>query len=418
MTENIRRAPKRGDREFHELDPQAANIRLNDAVKAKRITVEDRAHITAFANEIVALNNVGKSRHFKIISILVNWRRYIGPYQTNTLDDLFLGITRLKSAEVWGHLLKKNTLRDYVMFLKRFYRWLAENQFTTVPVEKIAKIKAPTVDLMTKTAGDLLTEMEILQMLNACQNSRDRALISMLYEGAFRISELATLVWSQVKFDEYGVVVNVNAKTEKARYIRLVSSVQCLAEWKKNFPYVPEGDNLVFISAKHLPLQYEAVNVQLKKIAKRAGIKKRVAPHLFRHSRITHLHRQGCSEAVIKMLAWGHQGTRMMQVYSHLIGADIDAEILRMNGIKPPVTSEKSQMVAIQCNHCSTVNEPGARYCGKCGLPLSEKEKRSMNQIVQEIESHPLYISLMDEMKKKITEMSGLPVDPLSMRVQ
>jgi hypothetical protein len=73
MTENIRRAPQLGDREFHELDPQVGNNRLNDALKAKRITVEDRAHISTFANEIVALNNVGKSRHFKVISILVNW---------------------------------------------------------------------------------------------------------------------------------------------------------------------------------------------------------------------------------------------------------------------------------------------------------------------------------------------------------
>ena len=74
---------------------------------------------------------------------------------------------------------------------------------------------------MTKTAADPLIEMEVMQMLDACQNSRDRALISMLYEGAFRISELATLMWSQVKFDEYGVVVNVDTKTEKARYISL-----------------------------------------------------------------------------------------------------------------------------------------------------------------------------------------------------
>jgi hypothetical protein len=167
MTKNMRRAPRRGDREFHELDPQAAHNLLTRAVQEKRITGEDRTYITAFATEIVVSNNVGKSRHFKIISVLVNWRHYIGPYQTNTLDDLYQGIARIKSAETWGHLLKKNTQRDYVMFLKRFYRWLIENKISAVPLEKIAKIKAPSVDLMTKTAADLLTEMEILQMLNA-----------------------------------------------------------------------------------------------------------------------------------------------------------------------------------------------------------------------------------------------------------
>jgi site-specific recombinase XerD len=405
MKTNMRRAPRRGDREFHELDPQAANQLLNRAIQNNRLTMDDRTLITTFANEIVASNNVGKSRHFKVISLLTNWRRYIGPYRTNTIDDLYQGIARLKAPFSDGHVLKRNTQRDYVMALRRFYKWLIESKMSTVPLEKLTKIKAPSVDLMTKTAADLLTEMEVMQMLDATQNSRDRALISMLYEGAFRISEVATLMWSQVKFDEFGVVVNVDAKTEKARYIRLISSVPALAEWKKNFPYEPEGENLVFISAQHHPLQYEAVNVQLKKIARRAGITKRVSPHLFRHSRITALHRGGCSEAVVKMMAWGHQGTRMMQVYSHLTGQDIDNEILRMSGVKAPAKSEKSHMAPIQCQHCSTINEPGVKYCGRCGLPLTELEKRSMTKIVKEIETHPLYLSLMEEMKKKIAEM-------------
>ena len=268
-------------------------------------------------------------------------------------------------SEVHGHCYTQNTRRDYVMFLKRFFKWLIENKFSEIPLEKIVKIKAPGVDNMTKVAGDLLDEMEILAMINACQSSRDRALISVLYEGAFRIMELATLTWSQVKFDEYGVVINVDLKTEKPRYIRLVSSVSYLAAWMKDFPYKPEGNNLVFITAKHYPLQYEGVNVQLKKIACRAGIKKRVTPHLFRHSRITHLHRQGCSEAVLKMMAWGHQRTRMMAVYSHLTGGDIDGEILRMNGIKPTATPPSQAMQAVQCKHCSAFNEPGSKFCGR-----------------------------------------------------
>jgi len=56
MTEKIRRAPQRGDRDFHELDPQAANNLLINAVKENRITGDDCAHISAFANEIVASN--------------------------------------------------------------------------------------------------------------------------------------------------------------------------------------------------------------------------------------------------------------------------------------------------------------------------------------------------------------------------
>jgi len=412
MTQKERRAPTSQDRAFHILKPDAVENLIKRALKDRLINDTDAKLILQFANELRASNIIGKSRYFKIVSVLVNWRYMLAEYNENKIEDIYRGLEFLKDAEYRGHSYSQNTQRDYVMFLRRFYKWLIENKFSLIPLEKIMKIKAPGNDMMTKTAGDLLDEMEVLAMINACQNNRDRALISVLYEGAFRIMELATLTWSQVKFDEYGVVINVDLKTERPRYIRLVSSVPHLATWMKSYPYPPEGNALVFISAKHYPLQYEAVNVQLKKIARRADIKKRVTPHLFRHSRITTLHRQGCSEGVLKMMAWGHQGTRMMAVYSHLTGQDIDGEILRMNGIKPPVPPRSQTMQAIQCKNCMTLNGPGSKLCGKCGLPLSEKEQRSMNQIVKEIERHPLYLTLMEEMKKKIREMEAQPADP------
>ena len=401
MTLKDRHAPTSQDRAFHILRPGAAEKYLQNALKEKSISPEDGKYIVEFVNELRSSNTIGKSRALKIISVLVNWRRMIPEYKDSNIDDLYQGIEYLR--EYGGY--RQNTERDYVTFLKRFFKWLIEKKYSSVPLEKIVKIKAPGCDLMTKTAADLLDEMEILSMINACQNSRDRALISVLYEGAFRIMELATLKWSQVKFDEYGAVINVDEKTGRPRYIRLVSSVQYLAAWMKDFPYEPQGDALVFITAKHRPLQYEGVNVQLKKIGHRAGIEKRVTPHLFRHSRITHLHRKGFSEAALKMMAWGHLGTRMMAVYSHLTGGDIDAEVLRMNGIQRSPPAGNKTMQVMQCKNCMIFNEPGSKFCGHCGLPLSEKEQRSMNQIVKEIEHHPLYLMLMEEMKKKIVEL-------------
>ena len=57
------------------------------------------------------------------------------------------------------------------------------------------------------------------------KNWGDRAIIATLYESGVRIQELATLSWSQVTFDEYGVIMNIDArtgkKTCKPRYIRL-----------------------------------------------------------------------------------------------------------------------------------------------------------------------------------------------------
>jgi hypothetical protein len=114
MTEKIRRASQQGDREFYELDPQAVNNRLIHAVKEKQITVQDRAHITAFANEIVASNNVGKSRHFKIVSILVNWRRYIGPCLSPQINPRVLLINASRKSVQSLFSIYKRAMKKHV----------------------------------------------------------------------------------------------------------------------------------------------------------------------------------------------------------------------------------------------------------------------------------------------------------------
>ena len=77
------------------------------------------------------------------------------------------------------------------------------------------KIQPPSCDPLTKNADDILSGDEILAMIRGCQNSRDRAIIATLYESGVRIQELATLSWSQLTFDEYGVIINIDARTWK-----------------------------------------------------------------------------------------------------------------------------------------------------------------------------------------------------------
>jgi hypothetical protein len=67
-------------------------------------------------------------------------------------------------------------------------------------------------------------EEEIKKMVKACESTRDRAILMMLYDGGFRIGELGKLTWGQVSFDTYGAVVNVDEKTGKPRYVRLLAA--------------------------------------------------------------------------------------------------------------------------------------------------------------------------------------------------
>lgn len=262
---------------------------------------------------------------------------------------------------------------------------------------------------MTTTASDLLTPDEIIQIVKACKRDADHALILTLYEGAFRIGEIGRLKWGDLKFDEYGVIANVSFKTDKPRYIRLVMALDYLSRWRSIYPGTPEGNSLVFVNRNGDPLTHAQVSRQLDRIALRAGITKRVNPHVFRHSRITHLVCEGISESVIKAVAWGSQDSRMLKTYLHLTGQDVDNEMLRLYGIDTPEKKKERGLKPHQCGNCSTINAPPSNYCSACGHPLTAEAQKEVSAsagnirqlLVENPKAQAVFMEILSQLKKQ-----------------
>ena len=123
----------------------------------------------------------------------------------------------------------------------------------------------------------------------------------------------------------------------------------------------------------------------IKKVLKRAGITRRIYPHLFRHTRATLLSTNLKEPLLEKTMGWVH-GSRMTQTYVHLTDADLDNAILRSHGIKPPETSPELPHPK-ECPRCGEPNASDARYCRKCWLPLDVEEAIKQSQRLEKIES-------------------------------
>ncbi|WP_292345248.1 tyrosine-type recombinase/integrase, partial [Methanoregula sp. PtaB.Bin085] len=276
---------------------------------------------------------------------------------------------------------------------KQFYLWLIENEYVAIPEKKLKALKTPHHETMTKVASDLLTTEEITAMVGACTRSSDRAIIMMLYEGGFRIGEIGGMKWGDLTFDKWGVIANVNFKTGKPRYVRLIMSREALAKWKNDYPAKPVTNEMpVFITEHQTALTHGSVAMQLKRLAKRAGIEKHITPHIFRHSRITHLIKENVSESVIKLMMWGSLTTNMFQTYAHLTGKDIDNEMLRTYGITETETGEGKTELRIeprQCPHCKLINGPMAEFCNSCGRSLTEQATEAEDDIHDSILKNP-----------------------------
>ena len=134
------------------------------------------------------------------------------------------------------------------------------------------------------------------------------------------------------------------------------------------------------------PTTIPRVVKQFEKIAWRAGIQKHITPHIFRHSRITHLIRNGFNESMIKRMMWGSLDSEMFKAYAHLTYMDVDEEVARQSGIILPEQQQKSDcLTPQQCSRCYTINSPTQHFCGECGSELTKEARNEFQSADQQL---------------------------------
>jgi len=377
-------------RYFERSRSDYATNSMNIAIESGIITEDDKDLMREFFMERQSAAGVSQGHINKLACSLVCWRRFLGEFRALKITDIYAGIDAMKSANSGrGTKFSQNTIFDYVAVLKHFTLWLIENGYNSIPEKKIERIRLPNRNVITKKATDLLLPDEIKLIVGACKKSKDRAMILLLYEGGFRIGEIATLTWGDIEFVAGGVSVGVLFKTKYYRHVRVVMATEYLKVWKADYPEVPLSDALVFVNEWNHPYTHSTISRRIARIVQSAGIERHVTPHIFRHSRITHLIKEGMQESAIKMMMWGQPDTRMWKTYVHLTGQDIDDEVARMYGIVDKKDDDLDTGVTPkQCTNCSTINPPLAFTCYTCGQPLDSTGALKLEEMARFIVEH------------------------------
>jgi Site-specific recombinase XerD len=247
--------------------------------------------------------------------------------------DLFIFVSELERSDR-SQWLK----HDYKITLKKFYKWYYKEDYP----ELTKWIKATIKKKDQKLPEDLLTESDVLKMIEYAKRKMDKAMIALLWDIGARIGEIGTLTIRHIYFDEFGALISVRGKTGYRR-VRAVWSVDYLKAWLQVHPegYNPDAPLWTTFDSKGnslKPLQYGAARMKLQRIARKAGINKKIHPHLFRHSRCTYMANY-LTEAQMNVYFGWPQGSDMPGVYVHLSGRDIDDAILKANGVIEKNTS-------------------------------------------------------------------------------
>lgn len=160
---------------------------------------------------------------------------------------------------------------------------------------------------------DVLSKSEVKAILNATENLKHKSLLSVIYSCGLRRSELVEMKIADV--DSKRMMIKIRgAKGKKDRYVQLSEALlrllrQYYAEYKPGI--------WLFEGQKGGQYGAESISKLLKNAAYKAGIKKRVYPHILRHSYATHQLEQGIDIRFIQ--AWlGHESIKTTQRYTHV----------------------------------------------------------------------------------------------------
>ena len=350
------------------------------------VALVEKADISARNKKIIldfrdycSLNGIGIARTVRYMGVMKDWANLIKvDFDKVSKEDIIKAVRIIQEREHYSPWTKST----YKSMLKRFYKWLKDTGDEYPEEVKWINSNIKRNERKIISNGELLSEEDIQKLINLAEHPRDKALISVLYESGARIGEAASLQICNLKFDEYGVLINVEGKTG-SRPIRLISSVPYLSTWLNNHPFKDDKYAPLWINigcANHnSPMKYCTVRSLLKRLFERANIQKRFNPHMFRHARATFLADHLTEFQMNQYFGW-IQGSKMPSTYVHMSGKKIDASILALNGIKSDETKKESSLKPKICARCDTINSVDSKFCLKCAGILDVKTAHELQE--------------------------------------
>lgn len=236
------------------------------------------------------------------------------------IREFRLFLNRQSGVKVRGQVsvtMKKNTQNYYLIALRVFLKYMMKRDISALSPDRIelAKIKERSLDL--------ITENELERLLsgpngNDLKNLRDKAILELFFSTGLRVSELASINRDlDISKEEF----SIRGKGEKVRVVFLSESARsAVKEYLKKRDDMEEAMFVKITNNKKdtaSRLTTRSIERIVKYYATKAGISKKVTPHVIRHSFATDLLSNGADIRSVQMML-GHANIATTQIYTHV----------------------------------------------------------------------------------------------------
>ena len=247
------------------------------------------------------------------------FKTFNGSIESCTKKDILAYISSINRLEV-------STVNRHISSLKSFFNYLVDESIIKVsPMEEVSSLKK------TKKLPKYLSISEVNKLLNIPLNSefdyRNKAMLELMYATGLRVSELVSIEYSNIDFENS--IIRVNGKGKKERIIPLgeVASYYLkvyLSDYRSKL-LKRNTYNQVFLNNHGKPITRQGFNYILENIRELTGIEKEITPHVLRHSFATHLLEGGADIRSIQEML-GHENISTTNIYTEVVN-----DVLRSN---------------------------------------------------------------------------------------
>ncbi len=339
---------------------------LNEVLSDKKLTTNSKSLIREHIAYMQAQGRDTKTliKHLYCLKVFIGFAEGKVDFKALTRKNVEGIIAELESSDY-----KPETKRNVKSIAKGFWKHAFGNdEFYPEPVRWIKTSLRRKDRLMPE---QLLTEEDVLRMLDAANNARDKAIIATLFDAGIRVGELLSMKRRDVDLESNPAHIVVNGKTGMRR-VPVLFSVPYLAQYLNEQKRKPDEYlwNVVgsWAGLTQRP-DYSAIRMMLQRVAAKVGVAKRVNPHSFRHARATYYANRLSDQQLKQFFGWTG-GSRVVETYVHLSGRDVDSAVLQANGYEP-VKAQAPQLKVQICPRCHMANAPDTMYCARCGSPLN-----------------------------------------------
>ncbi|MBU4480017.1 tyrosine-type recombinase/integrase [Patescibacteria group bacterium] len=279
--------------------------------------------------EFLEYLEIEKGRSLKTIE---NYDRYLKSYFSFSKITESKDITddNVREFRLWlnrrsghndGDTLKKKTQNYYLIALRVFLKYLAKRDIKSLAPDKIELAK------VSERSLDLISHDELIRLMDAptlsktgeedkdLKSFRDKAVLELLFSTGLRVSELCSLNCDiDLKKDE----MSIRGKGEKVRVVFLSQEAKdAVAEYLKHRKDMEEALFVSLGTNENKRLDSRSIQRIVKHYAIKAGITKKVTPHVIRHSFATDLLQNGADLRSVQMML-GHSSITTTQIYTHI----------------------------------------------------------------------------------------------------